>query len=129
MDLLLAALPETIRIWSARAGETLSILHDRQSVLGPATVDQIVYFLRNPLPEFRRFHGRVSIEEVIQVDSKDDPRVQVADLVAGIGRFLGTTALDRSALPFDPQDYIARTSLWADDRSWLALTGRPSVRS
>lgn len=129
MDPLLAALPETIRIWSTRTGESLSIVHDRQAVLDRATVDQTLHSLRNPLPEFRRFHGPVAIDELIQVDSKGDPRVQVADLIAGMGRFLGTSALAGSGLPVDPRDLIARSSLWADDRSWLALTGLPAVRS
>lgn len=129
MDPLLAALPETIRIWFARRREPLSVLHDNQAVLDKETVDKAVYFLRNPLPEFRRFHGPVHLEELVQIDSKLDPRVQVADLIAGIGRLVGTAALDDTALPIDPRNLIARSSLWADDRSWLTLTGLPSVVS
>lgn len=129
MDPLLAALPETIRIWHARERRPISILHDQQAALDRVTVEQTVHFLREPLPEFRRFHGPAAIDGVMQVDSKTDPRVQVADLVAGIGRVVGTAALAGSALPLDPTDYIARSSLWADDVSWRALTGLPSVTS
>lgn len=129
MDPLLAAVPETIRIWHARKRAPLTILHDEQAGLDPATVKQTLHHLRDPLPEFRRFHGPVAVDAITQVDSRSDPRVQVADLIAGMGRVLGTTALNALPLPLDPRGLVARSSLWTDDRSWRALTGSPSVRS
>jgi hypothetical protein len=92
-------------------------------------VEETVHHLCSPLPEFRRFHGPVAIEEIVQVDSKIDPRVQVADLIAGMGRVLGTMALADTTFPLDARSLVARSSIWADDRSWRALTGLPSVRS
>lgn len=105
------------------------VVHDRQAVLDSATVATTLHYLRDPLPEFRRFHGPVDIDDLVQVDSRDDARIQVADLIAGMGRALGMTALERSVLPTAPLDFIARSSLWADDASWSQLTGSPSVVS
>lgn len=128
MDPLLAALPETIRIWHAEKQESISIVHDQQAALDPVTVEETLQYLRDPLPEFQRFYGPAAIDEVIQVDSRNDPRVQVADLVAGMGRVLATAALDHLPLPFNARTMVAPSSLWADDRSWRALTGLRSVR-
>lgn len=129
MDPLLAAIPETARIWYAKQHEPISILHDQQAALDPETIHQTLQHLRKPLPEFRRFHGPVEIDEIRQVDSKNDPRVQVADLIAGMGRVVGTTALAGSRSPLDPAAYVARSSVWADDGSWQLLTGLASATS
>lgn len=64
-----------------------------------------------------------------QVDSKDDPRVQVADLLAGASRQIASNALvgepdDRIVLL---RPFVDRNSLWADDTSWTALTGYGAV--
>jgi hypothetical protein len=107
MDPLMAALPETVRLWYAEKRESLSVLHDRQAALDTVTVEEAVHHLRNPLPEFRRFNGPVAIKEIVQVDSKSDPRVQVADLIAGMGRVPGTMALAGTTPPLDARNLVA----------------------
>lgn len=80
LEPLVPALAETLLFWSA--GErSVAVVHDEQSALTPGRVARLGAFLAGavspapaPLRSFR------------QVDSRNDPRVQVADLLAGIAR-------------------------------------------
>jgi len=74
---LLPALRWAVRHWS-RHGD-VDVVHDEQSVLTPSRVRAIADELASSCPG-RRLVG------FERVDSKDDPRVQVADLVAGVVR-------------------------------------------
>lgn len=48
------------------------------------------------------------------MDSKDDPRVQVADLLAGIGRVVGESIVDEQQHPLGLSllPMVSRASLW-----------------
>ena len=80
LEPLVPALAETLLFWSA--GErSVDVVHDEQSALTRDRVARLGAFLARavspapaPLRSFR------------QVDSRDDPRVQVADLLAGLAR-------------------------------------------
>ena len=80
LEPLVPALAETVLFWSA--GErSVDLVHDEQSALTQSRVARLGTFLAEavapapaPLRSFR------------QVDSRDDPRVQVADLLAGVAR-------------------------------------------
>jgi hypothetical protein len=74
---LLPALRWTIRRWSALGD--VDVVHDEQSVLTPARVAAIADELTTSCPG-RRLAG------FSRVDSRDDARVQLADLVAGVVR-------------------------------------------
>ncbi len=80
LEPLVPALAETLLFWSA--GErSVAVVHDEQSALTPGRVSRLGTFLAEAVspapPPLRSF---------LQVDSRDDPRVQVADLLAGITR-------------------------------------------
>jgi hypothetical protein len=57
-------------------------------------------------------------------DSRTDPRVQVADLLAGLARRIASDELLGRG---DPElttllrPYVDPASIWQDDRSWSAL--------
>jgi len=58
-------------------------------------------------------------------DSRSDPRVQVADLLAGVARRLAWEVLEdrgNAALIALLRPYVDPHSIWADDRSWSLLT-------
>jgi hypothetical protein len=106
LEPLVPALAETILFWSA-GGRSVSVVHDEQSALTPGRVARLGAFLAGVVdpPPLAAF---------IQVDSRDDPRVQVADLLAGIARHLtqhpatpGTTALLTPYLPHHPTHHHA----------------------
>ena len=80
LEPLVPALAETLVFWSAGV-RSVAVVHDEQSALTRGRVARLGTFLAEavspapaPLRSFR------------QVDSRDDPRVQVADLLAGIAR-------------------------------------------
>ena len=80
LEPLVPALAETLLFWSA--GErSVAVVHDEQSALTRGRVARLGTFLAEAVspapPPLRSF---------VQVDSRDDPRVQVADLLAGIAR-------------------------------------------
>ena len=90
----------------------VDIVHDEQSALTPYRVNHIRTLLKGSLGEF------------IQVDSRQDPRVQAADLLAGVARHLATQELHNQADPdlttlLSP--YVVRSSLWADEASGRRL--------
>jgi Protein of unknown function (DUF3800) len=93
LEPLVPALAETVLSWSA--GErSVDVVHDEQSALTRGRVVRLGTFLAEAVspspPPLRSFH---------QVDSKDDPRVQVADLLAGIAR-RRTPELDEMLAPY-----------------------------
>jgi hypothetical protein len=93
LEPLLPALAETLLFWSA--GErSVAVVHDEQSALTQGRVTRLGTFLAGAVspapPPLRSFR---------QVDSRDDPRVQVADLLAGIAR-RRTPELDRLLAPY-----------------------------
>jgi len=120
LEPVVPALARAVAMWSTSGG-TLSVVHDDQSAVTPERVAAIA--------------AGTGLVEVTLVDSRTDPRVQVADLLAGVARRLasdqlagraqsnnGLTALLRHAI--DPE------STWADADSWSALspTGQPPRR-
>jgi hypothetical protein len=80
LEPLVPALAETLLFWSA--GErSVAVVHDEQSALTRGRVARLGTFLAeavSPAPP--------PLCSFLQVDSRDDPRVQVADLLAGIAR-------------------------------------------
>ena len=71
LEPLLPALAETVLFWSGGKRQVL-VVHDEQSAL---TADRL-----------RRLQQLFPLAGLVTVDSRDDPRVQVADLLAGVAR-------------------------------------------
>ena len=93
LEPLVPALAETLLFWSA--GErSVAVVHDEQSALTPGRVVRLGEFLAEAVspapPPLRSF---------LQVDSRNDARVQVADLLAGIAR-RRTPKLNESLAPY-----------------------------
>jgi len=111
---LIPALARTVLHWS-RGGETdLSIVHDEQSAM---TERRIRRLERQLLPPGRFLRFR-------QVDSRTDPRVQVADVLAGVARKLADDELGGrgdAVLGALLSGYLDPASCWSDERSWARL--------
>lgn len=112
LEPMLPALAETVLFWSGGQRQVL-VIHDEQSALtadrlsrlqqaladcagsSPAGADQAVASPGGASP------GGVSpLAGLVMVDSRDDPRVQVADLVAGVARRLPRIVDDGPLRPF-----------------------------
>ena len=93
LEPLVPALAETVLFWSAGV-RSVAVVHDEQSALTRGRVARLGRFLTEAVspapPPLRSF---------LQVDSRDDPRVQVADLLAGIAR-RRTPKLDEMLAPY-----------------------------
>lgn len=129
LDPLFAAIPQTARSWHGQLKCSIQLVHDVQSSLTPPRVEAMLAALRRPTPEFARFAAGIPVLGLEQVDSRSDPRVQVADLVAGVARVVAENVLlgkpeTRAELL---QPFVDLHSLWSDDLSWSALTGRDNV--
>jgi hypothetical protein len=119
---LLPALTRCVLDWGAEHRD-LVVVHDEQSVLTPWRIREIADQLDRAHP------GHVL--DLRRVDSRDDPRVQIADLVAGIARRAAASLL--SGQPDERLIDLVRPvvdprSVWADDvwRDDLSL-GRRAV--
>jgi hypothetical protein len=85
LEPMLPALAETVLFWSGGQRQVL-VIHDEQSAL---TADRL-----RRLQRTLAFADGVSpLAGLVTVDSRDDPRVQVADLLAGVARRLPPTGL------------------------------------
>nr|WP_221377903.1 hypothetical protein [Actinoplanes polyasparticus] len=97
LEPLLPALAETVLFWSAGRRRVL-VTHDEQSAL---TADRLTRLQRA-----LAVGGVSPLAGLIMVDSRDDPRVQLADLLAGVAR--------RSPRSDGLEPLISRTSLLPD---------------
>jgi Protein of unknown function (DUF3800) len=120
LDPLVPAITSAVGHWGQR-GESISIVHDEQSALTAERIAQLA-------PRSARAHtngcpvGR--LVGLRFVDSQSDPRVQVADFLAGAARKIASEVLggrgseDLAAL-LSP--YVDAGSIWGDERSWSRL--------
>lgn len=112
---LIPALARTVLHWSRGAAD-VAIVHDEQSAMTERRVRRLE---RQLLPPGRRLRFR-------QVDSRADPRVQVADVLAGVARRLAEQELHGRGdeeLTGLLQAYVDPASCWSDERSWSRLGG------
>ena len=95
LEPLVPALAETALFWSG-GRRSVAVVHDEQSALTRHRVARLRTYLAAAV-----FPAPPPLLTVIQVDSRHDPRVQVADLLAGIARRLATDPTRSSDL-LDP---------------------------
>lgn len=117
LEPLLPSLSRAVMWWGADR-PALRVVHDEQSALTPWRVAEIGGRLSEQHP------GHVL--DLVRVDSRDDPRVQVADLVAGIARRAATGVMvgrPDPALVEIVHPLIDPGSVWLDDTwSWTAAS-------
>jgi hypothetical protein len=107
---LIPALNCALSHWGA-AAQGLSVVHDEQSALTPERIADIAL-------AFAASHPGHRLTDVQLVDSSLEPRVQIADFVAGIARRVASDQLQHRA---DPEittllsPLIAHDSVWAHD--------------
>lgn len=85
LEPLLPALAETVLFWSAGHRQVL-VIHDEQSALTAGRLRRLQQALADGASTSPA--GLSPLAGLVTVDSRDDPRVQVADLLAGVARRL-----------------------------------------
>ncbi|MFG1947822.1 hypothetical protein [Nonomuraea sp. NPDC048826] len=112
LDPLIPALVRAVVHWG-RDGRPVSILHDEHNGL---TEERVAHLKRV-----------VDLAGLRLTDSFHEPRVQVADFLAGVGRRIAEDALGGHG---DPElvtllrPYVDPASIWGDERSWALLAPR-----
>jgi len=97
LEPMLPALAETVLFWSGGQRPVL-VIHDEQSALTAGRLRRLQQVLAESAPSSP---ARVSpLAGLVMVDSRDDPRVQVADLLAGVARRLPRIVDDGPLQPF-----------------------------
>jgi hypothetical protein len=112
LDPLIPAIVAAVVHWGA-GGSPVAIIHDQQNTL---TVRRIAQ-LKEIVPA-----GRLT--SLTLVDSGADPRVQVADILAGAARKIASDELNRRGeahLSELLRPYVDAFSIWGDGRSWSRL--------
>lgn len=115
LEPLLPALAETVLFWSSGGRRQVHVVHDEQSALTAGRLRRLQAALAHgaqpsgaDAPEPGRSPATVSpLAGLVTVDSRDDPRIQVADLLAAVARRSRHNGDDRLLQPF-----ISPTSLW-----------------
>jgi hypothetical protein len=98
LEPMLSALAETVLFWSGDDRRQVQVTHDEQSALTASRLRRLQQVLAD---------GASSpLAGLLMVDSRDDPRVQIADILAGMARRLPQIVDDGPLQPF-----ISPTSL------------------
>jgi hypothetical protein len=108
LEPMLPALAETVLFWSGGGQRQVLVIHDEQSALTAGRLSRLQQVLADragpsltgtdeagPSPA-----GVSPLAGLVMVDSRDDPRVQVADLLAGVARRLPGIVDDGPIQPF-----------------------------
>jgi hypothetical protein len=121
LDPLIPALAHAVTHWGA-GGRAVAVVHDEHHSLTAPRIAQLRQLLdgRGPSP------GRkpCRLVGVRLVDSRSDPRVQVADLLAGAARRIASNELNGSGdteLTRLLRPYVDTDSIWGHERSWARL--------
>lgn len=112
LEPLLPALARAV-IWWGAAADLVTVIHDEQSALTRHRIADMAGALAAAYPGHRLV--------VVRVDSRTDPRVQVADLIAGIARrAAGSLLIGRpeTELLELVRPVVDPASLWPDASIW-----------
>jgi hypothetical protein len=130
LDPLIPAIVQAVVYWGEGAGP-VAIVHDQQTTLTEARVARLRRLLGRH-PRLGRDPPGGWLAGFRLVDSRSDPRVQVADFLAGVARKIASDELNGSGdaeLTALLRPYVDRSSVWGDDRSWSALEPLSGARS
>jgi hypothetical protein len=126
LDPLIPAIIQAVMHWSG-GGRTVRVIHDQQTALTPERIALITRICNGPLPAAAPESGRLvglRLTGLRLVDSAADPRVQVADFLAGVARKIASDELNRrgdAELTALLRPYVDPCSVWGDARSWSRL--------
>ncbi|MCX2932998.1 DUF3800 domain-containing protein [Mycobacterium sp. CVI_P3] len=125
LDPLWPSIAATARAWHEVYSTPIHLVHDRQAALTPTAVSAFLQTIGVAWPNMAL---PVPITDLEQTDSRHDPRVQIADLVAGVGAWAANKALDGTISDDEAnllRPYLIDDSMWGDPTSWFRLAGRP----
>jgi len=132
MDPLISAVGAAVHHWASVSGKPVLLFHDAAKELTPVKIEWAKRSLAHPENVAPSRQGLASeLTDVRLVDSKDDPRVQVADLLAGIGRVVGESLVKERQHPLSASllPMISGGSLWPIPENTNVETARQVMLS
>jgi hypothetical protein len=124
LDPLIPAIVQVVAYWS-QDGRPVAIIHDEQTALTEERIAQLKEICNNPYSAIVRHSPQARLTSLRLANSASDPRVQVADFLAGVARKIASDELnDRGDAELTAllRPYVDHCSIWADERSWSLLT-------
>lgn len=115
MDPLISAVGAAVHFWASISGRPIDLVHDDAKELTPAKIAWAKRALAHPEDVAPSRLGLASeLVDVQLVDSRSDPRVQVADLIAGIARVVGESLTREQQHPLSQNllPMVSGASLW-----------------
>jgi len=121
LDPLMPTMSAVARTWAMRLGDTpFEFLADTYSGLTPEVCQFIVDASRTPLTVGDNPHPVPDLRRVSVADSRSDARIQIADLLAGVGREVARLAMEGT---FDEDLQVAVHEML--DINIMASSGSP----
>lgn len=123
LDPLIPAIVQAVAHWG-EGTKPVSIVHDRQNTLSEERIAHLKEIFSKPQPALPGYSPGARLASLALVDSSSDPRVQIADILAGVARKLASDELsDRGDGPLTAllRPYVDSLSIWGGDRSWSLL--------
>jgi hypothetical protein len=120
LDPLIPAIVQAVVHWG-EGRRPVSIVHDQQNTLSEERIAQLKEILGKPNPDLPGYSPRGRLTSLRLVNSASDPRVQVADILAGAARKIASDELnDRGDAELTAllRPYVDPFSIWEDDRRW-----------
>ncbi|MEW9870796.1 DUF3800 domain-containing protein [Arthrobacter sp. HS15c] len=98
LDPLQASLMELAHIWNQKLKRPIRIMHDAQNALTDKVMKAVLMTATEKMPEeYNLPDSRFDLREIKHIDSKSDPRIQLADIAAGFTRQVAESALKGTA--------------------------------
>jgi hypothetical protein len=128
LDPLQTSLMELAYAWSQKLKKPIRIMHDAQNGLTEQVMKAVMAASNEEIPkEFNLPNRHFDLVEIRHIDSKSDPRIQLADVAAGFTRQVSESALkgtaDNKHLA-QVQRLVHYNSIWGDGESWEQIRPR-----
>ncbi len=112
LDPLVSAVGSAVILWAEMSGRPIEVVHDAAKELTPERIESMKESLASPeIVAAHRVGRGVELVDVTLVDSKLDARVQVADLMAGLGRAVAESG-GAHALTEEVAALVSKMSIW-----------------
>lgn len=128
LDPLQTTLYQLAYTWHGVLKQPIMIMHDQQTALTDNLTKVLLEVANKGVPDGMNLPKiKFPLVDVKQVDSKADPRIQLADIAAGFCRQVAESALQGKAT----EERLAQirrlvhfNSLWGDAKSWQGIRPR-----
>lgn len=132
LDPLQTTLYQLAYTWHGVLKQPIMIMHDQQTALTENLMKLLLEVANKGIPSgYNLPRIKFPLVDIKQIDSKADPRVQLADIAAGFCRQIAEGALEGKASEerlAQVRKLVHFNSLWGDPSSWQQIRPRETFR-